>query len=68
MVAQRRDKALAALAARVKAGEPFDKVAREVSEDSNRERGGEIGDKPADRLPDLFVDAVRSRWPWARAA
>jgi len=59
MVAQRRDKALAALA-RVKGGEPFDKVARELSEDSNRERGGEIGDKPADRLPDLFVDAVKA--------
>lgn len=56
--AKRRDKALAALA-RVKAGTAFDQVAREVSEDDNRERGGEIGDKPADMLPDLFVDAVK---------
>jgi peptidyl-prolyl cis-trans isomerase SurA len=56
---QRRDVAQAALA-RLKAGEAFDKVAKEVSEDDNRARGGEIGDKPADRLPDLFVDSVKS--------
>lgn len=45
--------------ARVKAGEPFEQVAREVSEDANKERGGEIGLKPADRLPDLFIEAVK---------
>lgn len=56
--AKRRSIAMAALA-RVKGGEAFDKVSREVSEDDNRARGGEIGDKPADRLPDLFVDAVK---------
>ena len=28
--------------ARIKAGEPFATVAREVSEDANRERGGQI--------------------------
>ena len=44
--------------ARIKAGEPFDAVARELSEDGNKERGGEIGLKGADRLPDLFVEAV----------
>ena len=32
-------------------------VAREISEDGNRRRGGEIGMRPADRLPDVFVDA-----------
>ncbi|MCX2864003.1 peptidylprolyl isomerase [Paucibacter sp. PLA-PC-4] len=58
LVAERRAKAEAALA-RVKAGEEFAKVAREVSEDGNKQRGGEIGLRPADRLPDLFVDAVR---------
>lgn len=58
LVAERRAKAEAALA-RVKAGEDFAKVAREVSEDGNKQRGGEIGLRPADRLPDLFVDAVR---------
>ncbi|HET6599382.1 MAG TPA: peptidylprolyl isomerase [Burkholderiaceae bacterium] len=57
-VAQRRARAEAALA-RVKAGESFAAVARDVSEDGNRERGGEIGLKPVDRLPTLFVDAVR---------
>jgi len=44
---------------RVRAGEAFATVAREMSDDANRERGGEIGLRPASRLPDLFVDAVR---------
>jgi len=58
LVTERRalaDKALA----RVRAGEPFDRVAREVSEDGNRERGGEIGLRPSSRLPDLFTAAVK---------
>ncbi|HEV8690086.1 MAG TPA: peptidylprolyl isomerase [Ideonella sp.] len=58
VVAQRRERAVAALA-RVRGGEPFELVAKAVSEDGNREKGGEIGAKPADRLPDLFVDAVK---------
>ena len=45
--------------ARAQAGEDFDAVAREVSEDANRRNGGEIGLRPADRLPDVFVEAVR---------
>lgn len=57
-VAERRARALAALE-RVRAGAAFDAVAREVSEDANRERGGEIGVRPMSRLPDLFVEAVR---------
>jgi peptidyl-prolyl cis-trans isomerase SurA len=61
-VMARRARAEAALA-RVKAGEPFDRVAREVSEDGNRERGGEIGFRPAARLPDLFTEAVKSFKP-----
>ncbi|MDE2092315.1 MAG: peptidylprolyl isomerase [Burkholderiales bacterium] len=61
-VAQRRARAEAALA-RVKAGESFEKVAREVSEDGNRAQGGVIGMRPADKLPDLFVEAVRSLKP-----
>lgn len=60
--AARRARADAALA-RLKAGEPFDKVAREMSEDANRERGGEMGLRPADRLPDLFVEAVKPLKP-----
>jgi peptidyl-prolyl cis-trans isomerase SurA len=51
-------KAEAALA-RVRKGEDFATVARELSEDGNRAKGGEIGLRPASRLPDLFVDAVR---------
>jgi peptidyl-prolyl cis-trans isomerase SurA len=34
-------------------------VAREVSEDGNRANGGEIGLRPASRLPDPFVAQVR---------
>lgn len=56
--AERRAKAEAALA-RIKAGEPFAKVATEVSEDANRARGGEIGLRGADKLPDVFIEAVR---------
>ena len=58
VVAERRARAEAALA-RVRAGEPFDAVAREISEDANRARGGEIGPRPASRLPDLFLEAAR---------
>ncbi len=59
VIAERRARAAAALA-RVKAGEPFDRVAREISEDGNRERGGEIGLRPASRLPDAFVEAAKA--------
>jgi peptidyl-prolyl cis-trans isomerase SurA len=61
-VAQRRARAESALA-RVKAGEDFAAVAREVSDDANKAKGGEIGLRPTDRLPDLFVDAVKSLKP-----
>src|SRR5690606_22038653 len=49
--------------ARLKAGEAFDAVAREVSEDGNRAQGGAIGLRPADRLPDVFVAHVRGLQP-----
>ncbi|MFT7721264.1 MAG: peptidylprolyl isomerase [Roseateles sp.] len=58
VVAEKRARAEAALA-RIKGGEDFAAVARDVSEDSNKARGGEIGLRPADRLPDLFVTAVK---------
>jgi peptidyl-prolyl cis-trans isomerase SurA len=58
VVAERRTRAEAALA-RIRGGEDFAKVAREVSEDDNKERGGEIGLRPADRLPDIFLETVR---------
>ena len=57
-VAARKARAEAALS-RVRGGENFAAVAKEISEDSARERGGEIGMKPVSRLPDLFVEAVR---------
>jgi peptidyl-prolyl cis-trans isomerase SurA len=58
VVAERRGRADAALK-RVRGGEEFAAVAREVSEDSNRSQGGEIGLRPLDRLPDLFARAVQ---------
>jgi peptidyl-prolyl cis-trans isomerase SurA len=58
VIAQRRERAMAALA-RVRGGEPFEIVAKAMSEDANKDKGGEIGSKPAERLPDLFVDAVK---------
>jgi peptidyl-prolyl cis-trans isomerase SurA len=57
-VAERRARAEAALA-RIRAGEDFAAVSRQVSEDDNKERGGEIGLRPADKLPDIFLEAVR---------
>ncbi|MDR7335091.1 peptidylprolyl isomerase [Roseateles asaccharophilus] len=62
VVAERSAKAEEALA-RIKGGEDFGKVAREVSEDGNKARGGEIGMRPADRLPDVFVGAVKDLKP-----
>lgn len=62
VVAERRARAEAALA-RIKAGEPFAAVAREMSEDGNRASGGEIGMRPAERLPDVFVEVVRPLAP-----
>lgn len=61
-VAQRQARAEAALA-RVRGGEDFATVAREVSEDANRARGGEMGLRPLSRLPDTFVAQVRDLQP-----
>jgi peptidyl-prolyl cis-trans isomerase SurA len=58
VVGQRRVRALLALK-RIQGGESFEAVAREMSEDGNRAQGGAIGLRPADRLPDVFVDVVR---------
>jgi peptidyl-prolyl cis-trans isomerase SurA len=61
-VAQRR--ALAEQAqARVRNGETFEAVAAALSEDGNKQRGGEIGLRPANRLPDAFVEQVRGLQP-----
>lgn len=58
VIAERRARAEAAQA-RVRAGEDFEAVAREMSDDGNRAQGGVIGLRPADRLPDVFVAAVQ---------
>ena len=57
VVSERRERALAALR-RVRGGEDFATVAREISDDGNRAKGGEVGMRAADRLPDVFVKAV----------
>jgi peptidyl-prolyl cis-trans isomerase SurA len=44
---------------RVRAGEAFAGVAAEVSDAADRAAGGDLGLRPVDRLPSLFVDAVR---------
>jgi peptidyl-prolyl cis-trans isomerase SurA len=62
VVAERRGRAEGALK-RVRAGEDFAIVAREISEDSNRNQGGEIGLRPVDRLPDLFARASQGLKP-----
>ena len=61
-VASRRARAEAALA-RVRGGEPFDAVARDVSEDGNKAKGGEVGLRPASRLPDPFIEATKALKP-----
>jgi peptidyl-prolyl cis-trans isomerase SurA len=58
IVNQRRARA-EALLERVKAGESFEAVAREVSEDSNKAAGGAMGLRALDRLPDVFAERVR---------
>jgi peptidyl-prolyl cis-trans isomerase SurA len=58
VLVQRRS-VIDAASARLQRGEDFAAVASQISEDGNREKGGEIGLRPLDRLPDLFVEAVR---------
>jgi peptidyl-prolyl cis-trans isomerase SurA len=62
VLAQRKARAEAALA-RVKGGEAFDAVAKEISEDGNKAQGGVIGLRPMDRLPDVFVEVARTLKP-----
>jgi peptidyl-prolyl cis-trans isomerase SurA len=57
-LAQRQARAGEALT-QLKASAPFDQVAKAFSEDPNRDKGGELGMKSVDRLPDLFVNAVK---------
>ena len=57
-LAERQAVAEAALK-RVRGGEAFAAVAIELSEDGNRAKGGEIGLRPASRLPDIFIEATK---------
>ncbi len=57
-LAARRQRAELALT-RVRGGEDFATVARELSEDANKANGGEIPPRPASRLPDAFVEATK---------
>ena len=61
-VAARKERAEKALE-RVRRGEDFALVAKAVSEDGNKDKGGEIGMRAASRLPDAFVDVVRPLAP-----
>jgi peptidyl-prolyl cis-trans isomerase SurA len=56
-VAAAEQRALALLA-RAQAGEPFDALVREHSA-ANKDNGGSLGLREAERLPDPFVSAVR---------
>ena len=56
LVAQRRQQGVLLLQ-RLRAGEDFATLVREAS-DGSKERGGEIGLRRADKLPDLFVGAI----------
>jgi len=57
-VAALQAKADAALA-RLKKGENFSAVAKDVSDSAERDKGGLMGLRPADRYPSLFVDATQ---------
>ena len=58
VVAERKAVAEDALR-RIQGGEDFAAIARALSADANKEKGGEIGLRPASSLPELFVNAVR---------
>lgn len=45
---------------RARAGEDFTILARELSDAADRASGGQLGLRPADRYPPLFLDATRS--------
>jgi peptidyl-prolyl cis-trans isomerase SurA len=62
VLAARRAVAQSALD-RVNKGEDFATVAREMSEDANKKNGGDLGLRPASRLPDIFVTTTRPLKP-----
>ena len=52
---------------RVRAGENFSGLARELSQAPDAADGGLFGMRPADRYPQLFIDAIRNLEPGAMA-
>ena len=58
-VAALKDKALSALA-RARAGADFSALVRELSDAKDRDSGGQLGLKSADRYPPLFLEAAES--------
>lgn len=48
------------VAQRARSGDDFSALAREFSESPEGQTGGQLGARPADRYPGLFVDAVRA--------
>jgi peptidyl-prolyl cis-trans isomerase SurA len=58
-VAKLKDKAQQALT-RARAGEDFAALVREYSEAGDRNNGGQLGVRTADRYPPLFVEATRN--------
>lgn len=48
------------IARRAQAGDDFAALARGFSDGPEKQSGGEIGARPADRYPSLFLDATRS--------
>lgn len=52
-----------AIAAQLKAGADFAQLARQDSQGEGAKQGGDLGMRPADRLPTLFVDTVRNLQP-----
>lgn len=65
-VATLQSKAQAALT-RARAGEDFGKLARELSDASDRAAGGQLGVRTGDRYPPLFVQAAQNLKPGAVA-
>lgn len=49
--------------ARVRAGENFEAVARAVSQAPDAQKGGDMGEVPAERLPPFYADAIKGMKP-----
>ena len=52
-----------AIAAQLKAGANFAQLAKQESQGEGAKQGGDLGMRPADRLPTLFVETVRNLQP-----